>query len=361
MSACQEFAVLAQEGRRVDGEEQAHCGLVDGDAPHGLRLLQIGHGVANLKAVHASDGTEVAAAHVVHFLFAQAREHIQLFGAHFLVAVCRAQGVVFVGVQVATVQPPNGNPPRVLAVIQRRDLKLWGAFFVRRLRHVLQDDVQQVGHVFRGVVPIFSHPAVFGRSVDGGEVKLFLGGVEVEHQVKHLLLHQVRRAVFLVHLVDHHDGFEPKFNGLPEHKSRLGHGPLEGVDQQQHGIGHLQHALHLAAEICVTRSVDQVDFHVFPSRTDVFGQNGDPALTLEVVVVQNEFPRVLAVVDDVALVNDFVDEGGFPVVDVGDDGHVADAAHEGWFCGRKGRTSLQTADRTLGINFARPKPLPCTC
>ena len=33
--------------------------------------------------------------------------------------------------------------------------------------------------------------------------------------------------------------------------------------------------------------------------------------------------------------NDLVDEGGFAMVDVGDDGHVADSAHEGDFEGAK--------------------------
>ena len=260
--------------------------------------------------------------------------------------------------EVAAVQPSNGNPPRVLAVIERGDLELGGAFFVGRLRHVFQDDVQQVGDVLGGVVPVLGHPTVFRGPVHCGEVELFLCGVQVEHQVKHLLLHQVRGAVFLVHLVHHHNRLEPKLNRFAKHEARLRHGALEGVDKQQHRVGHLQHTLHFSAKICVARGVNQVDLDVFPSRADVLGQDGDPALPLQVVVVQDEFSRVLSVVDDVALVDDFVDEGGFPVVDVGDDGHVADAAHEGWFCGRKGRTSLQTADRRLGINFAWPKPLP---
>ena len=90
----------------------------------GFRLFEVGHGVANLKPIHARDGAQVAAADMLDFLFAQAREHVQFFGAHLFVALRRAQGVVLVGVEVAAVQPSNGNPPRVLAVIEGGDLEL---------------------------------------------------------------------------------------------------------------------------------------------------------------------------------------------------------------------------------------------
>ena len=33
--------------------------------------------------------------------------------------------------------------------------------------------------------------------------------------------------------------------GLAQHKARLGHGSLHAVHQQQHAVGHVEHALHL--------------------------------------------------------------------------------------------------------------------
>ena len=47
--------------------------------------------------------------------------------------------------------------------------------------------------------------------------------------------------------------------GLAEHEPGLGHRPLGGVDQHQRAVGHLQHALDLAAEVGVAGRVDQVD------------------------------------------------------------------------------------------------------
>ena len=107
----------------------------------------------------------------------------------------------------------------------------------------------------------------------------------------------------------------------------------------------------------MTWGVDEVDFDVLPSGADVFGQDCDAALSFEIVVVEDEFTRFLALVDDIALVDDFVDQGCFPVVDVGDDGHVADSAHEVGVCGRKGRSPVNSLVQRVVQNF-EPLEMP---
>ena len=167
---------------------------------------------------------------------------------------------------------------------------------------------------------------------------MLFGRIQVEHEVKDLLLHKVRGAILLVHLVDDHNGFQSQFDGLAQHKSRLWHGPLKSIHHEEHSIGHFQHALNLAPKVRVTGGVDEVDFDIVPRGADILGQNGDAPLAFEVVVVEDEFASVFSFVNDVALVDDLVDEGGLAMVDVGDDGHVADSAHEVGGCGRKGRS-----------------------
>ena len=354
VAAGQVVTILSEKRRGVDGEEQTHGGLVDGNAFHGFGRFQVGHGVPDFKAFHPRDGAQVPAAHMVHLFLAKAGKDIEFLRADLFAAVCRAEHVVFVGVQVPTVQTADRNPSRVLAVIQRRDLELGSSFHVRCLRHLVQDDVQQVRHIGGGLLPILGHPAIFCRTVDGGEVQLLFGGVQVEHQVKHLLLDEVRRAIFFVHLVDDHDGLQPQLDGLAKNKSRLRHRAFKGIHHKKYGIGHFQHPLHLAAKIRVARRVDEVDLDVLPCGTYILGKDRDAAFSFQVVVVEDEFARVFAFVDDVALVNDLVDKGGFAVVDVGDDGHIADSAHELGVCGRKGRTLVGPVVDCARRNLKKP-------
>ena len=56
----------------------------------------------------------------------------------------------------------------------------------------------------------------------------------------------------------------------------------------------------------------------------VLGEDGDPALFLEVVRVHDALVHLLVGADGAGLAEERVDERGLPVVDVGDDGNVAD-------------------------------------
>ena len=56
---------------------------------------------------------------------------------------------------------------------------------------------------------------------------------------------------------------------------------------------------------------------------NVLRQNGDAALTLEVVRVHDAVDDLLIFAVHAALLEHFVDEGGLAVVDVGDDGYIA--------------------------------------
>ena len=171
------------------------------------------------------------------------------------------------------------------------------------------------------------HPAHLGRSVNGREIELLLGGVEGEHQVEDFFLRDFGRAVFLVDFVHDHNGLEPQFDGFSQDEARLRHGSFEGVHDEQDGIRHLQYALDFTAKVSVTRGVEDVDLDALPVSAHVFGQDGDPAFALEVVVVQDQFTGFLAGIDGLALVDDVVDQGGFAVVNVGDDGDVSNAVH----------------------------------
>jgi hypothetical protein len=56
----------------------------------------------------------------------------------------------------------------------------------------------------------------------------------------------------------------------------------------------------------------------------VLREDGDPALLLQIVRVHDPFVEVLVGADGAGLLEESVDERGLPMVDVGDDGNVAD-------------------------------------
>ena len=146
----------------------------------------------------------------------------------------------------------------------------------------------------------------------------FLEEVQRFHQ------HVVRPGVGAVDLVDDDDRLEANFQGLGHHEAGLRAGAFEGVDQHQGAVGHPQHALDLAAEVGVAGGVDDVDLRSLVVEGDVLRENRDSAFALEVVGVKDAVALELGVAELSALLEEGVDEGGLPVVDVGDDGNIAD-------------------------------------
>ena len=100
------------------------------------------------------------------------------------------------------------------------------------------------------------------------------------------------------------------------------HRAFDCVHQKQNAGNHFKHAFDFAAEIRVSRGVDNVDFHVVISDGGVFGENGYAPFSFQIAAVHNSFFNLLILAEGAALLQKFVNKSGFAVVDVGDDCNV---------------------------------------
>ena len=133
------------------------------------------------------------------------------------------------------------------------------------------------------------------------------------------------RSILLMQTI----GGSAELERLLQDEARLRQRSFRGVDQQHHAVDHRQRALHLAAEVGVAGRVDDVDLHAAVLDGGVLGEDRDAALALEVVRVHHSLHDVLVGAEDAALVQHRVDQRGLAVVDVGDDGDVADIGTAG--------------------------------
>jgi hypothetical protein len=153
---------------------------------------------------------------------------------------------------------------------------------------------------------------------------LVVSGLQFTEEVEDLVQDLVGTTLLAIHLVDHDHRFEIQLQRFLQNEAGLRHGPLEGVDQQQHAVGHLEHPLHLTTEIRVPGGVDQVDAHPLIGDREVLGGDGDAAFAFEIVRVHDPLTDILPFAKNVALPQDLVDQRGLAVVHVGNDGDVAD-------------------------------------
>ncbi len=122
---------------------------------------------------------------------------------------------------------------------------------------------------------------------------------------------------------DGHD-LEVVLDGLVAVGQGLGLNALGGVDQEHRPLAGGQRTAHLVAEVDVARGVDQVEGVVLPRHPDVLGLDGDPPLPLDVHGVEVLLAHQ-AGVDRPGQLEDAVRQGRLAVIDVADDGEIADA------------------------------------
>ena len=181
--------------------------------------------------------------------------------------------------------------------------------------------------------------------IEHGKVDLVVARIEIDEQVVYLAQHVGGPGVPAVDLVDDHDGRQVALEGFPKHEARLGQGAFRRVDQEQHAVDHRQGPLDLAPEVGVPRGVDDVDRQFLVPHGRVLGHDRDAALALQIDVVERALRHPLVRAEDAALMQERIHEGGLAVVDVGDDGHVAQNGIGGVGHGRRSRG--RTFHRTL--------------
>ena len=329
MAGSHVLAVTAEEGGIVDGKEHAHRGLVDGYRFERFGVVVIAYRVTYLETLNTHNGAYLAARHLFGLALSEPLEGHQVLdsGLHHRHAVAFGERHVHARPKCAARHLAHGDTPHVRRVFERGDEHLRSPLHTGRFGNIVDYRVEQRCDVVGTFAQFVGHPPLLGAAVHGTVVELLFVGIEGEHQVEHLLVHKLRTAVGLVHLVYHHNGFLAQRQRLLKYEPRLGHGPLESVHKQQHSVGHVQHALHLAPEIGVTGRVDDVYLVVLIDDRNILGENRDSPLPFDIVVVEYEFARRSGVPEQMSLEYHLIHQRGFAVVYMGDDGDVAKFPH----------------------------------
>ncbi len=319
------LAVTTAERRVVDLERHADRRLVDYQRRQRLGRARIADRVGDLGKLDAGEGDDVARARFVRLDAMQAEKAHHLHDAlvaHLAFAIDDDDRAV--APDLAALDAPDADRPDVARIVEQTHLQLQRAVLVDvRRRAVLHDGFEQRRHVGGRLVRLVAGEAAQRRGVHDREVELRFARAELVEQVERLVEHPVRARFVAVDLVDDHDRPQAVLERLLRHEARLRHRPVDGVDQQQHGVDHRQHALDLAAEVGVAGRVDDVDAVVAPLDRGVLRQDRDAALALQRVRIHDALGHDLARSERAGLLQELIDERGLAMIDVRDDGDVA--------------------------------------
>jgi len=73
----------------------------------------------------------------------------------------------------------------------------------------------------------------------------------------------------------------------------------------------------------VARGIDDINTVVLPLDGSILGKDGNAALTLEIVGIHNAIGVAATLVQRAGLFQQFIHQGGLAMIDVGDDGNIA--------------------------------------
>ena len=152
-------------------------------------------------------------------------------------------------------------------------------------------------------------------------------GVEPDH-VLDLLLHPLGLGGRQVDLVEHGHDLVVRLDRLVDVGQRLRLDALGGIDHEKGPLAGGEASAHLIGEIHMAGRVHQVELIDLPvlrlvAEADGLRLDGDAPLALELHVVEDLVGH-LAVGERAGGLDQPVGQGGFPVVDMGDDREVAD-------------------------------------
>src|SRR5690606_30333179 len=114
-----------------------------------------------------------------------------------------------------------------------------------------------------------------------------------------------------------------------EYEPSLRQRTFRGIDEKEDSVSHLQRSFHLTTKVRMAGGIDDVDRRPLEFDATVLGKNGDPPLLLQVVGVHDSICHLLVLTEDAGLAKHRIDESGLAVVDVSDDGDVADGLSHG--------------------------------
>ena len=301
---------------REQAGEHARLHLLEARQRPGRRVAGQGQRVAHRRAVHVLDrGGDPA-----HLARAQGRQFLALGGehadlVHLVGAAGRHHQDLALGLDLALHHAHQRDHAQVVVEprVDDQRLQLVGVARHRR-RDAVHDRLEHVAHVQAGL----------------GADRDRVGGVDADHRLD-LGLGAVDVGGGQVDLVEHGHHFQALLHRGVAVGHRLRLHALGRIHHQQRALAGGQRAADLVAEVDVARRVDEVQEVGLPvlgrvRQGDGLRLDGDPALALDRIVVEH-LRFHLALAQPAAQLDDAVGERRLAVVDVGDDGEVADLPH----------------------------------
>ena len=216
--------------------------------------------------------------------------------------------------------------------------------------NIAQNQIHQRGQVFFRTFWCFGSPTITARCIKRREVELFIGCFKRHEEIEDLVENFFGALIRTVDLIDDDDWLQTKLQGFTQNEFGLWHWAFGRVNQQNNTINHRQDTFDFTTEIGVARGINDVDTGLAPLNCCRLCHNGNAAFAFQIVAVHGAFINALVVTIDARLAEHRIDEGGFAMVNVSDDGDIAQVHWRGLQNKNAARRDVSLAHRSVKVS-----------
>src|SRR3989442_7206757 len=195
-----------------------------------------------------------------------------------------------------------------------------------RFRNVPENRFEKRPQIAGSIVKRCSGDAGPRIRINDWKFELLFGGIEVDEKIVQFVDDFLDSGVGPVDLIDDGNSRQLGFESFHENITRLWKRSLAGVHEQKNTVHHLQRPLDFTPVVAMTRRIHDVDFYPVIPDTRSLGENRDSALALEIVGIENALHYFFICPENAALPQHGIDQRRLPVIDVSNDGYVANRA-----------------------------------
>ena len=322
------LAFLACKRRVIDGNGHFERRLGDLDKFQRLGSVVLADGITDGDVFTAGEADDIADG---CFFYRNTAQTVDLIECLDSGALCLCVGIMvvadgdfFIDMKHTALNASDGDTTDIIVVVDGRNEHLQRTFVVTLgCGNVIENGLKQRLEVFGCFEGRVGSGTCTAGAPDHRRIELFVRCIELQKQFQHFVADFIQTCVGLVDLVDDDDNTVVELQRFLQNETGLRHRTFCCVNEQNNAVDHLENTFDLTAEVCVTGSVNDVDFRVFIVDCGVFCKNGNAAFALQVIGVHDAGRGFLVFTVDAALLEQTVNQRGFAVVNVCDDGYVS--------------------------------------
>ena len=129
-----------------------------------------------------------------------------------------------------------------------------------RCRNIVHNCLKQRTHIYFRILQLFFGKAGSCRCENKRAVQLLIRCIQIHKQLQNLVNYLIRSCFRAVNFIDADNNGKIHVQRSLQNKFCLGHGTFVGIYHQDYSVYHLQYTLNLAAEVCMSWCINNINF-----------------------------------------------------------------------------------------------------